>query len=265
MTTEYYSNIVINELTQDGGVYFARYEETSTKNMAMNRSKRIQAINIYLCKDIESEGFKHWELFENIQDPNKCLCICGMELEKEAYHLTRKDGSIQICIGSKCIEEMNKVYKSNIQVEIKNDKDERKVCPFCNKRKAMKDEMCKKCSACDLCKLCKTPNTTSDYDLCKPGWLKEKHNYSCPFCKKSKYIEDVMCKKCSTCSLCEVCKTPNYTSDYSLCKPCWFNKRENRDVEEDKHKCTDCARIIDNKYLRCYNCNLNKKKVYAKL
>jgi hypothetical protein len=198
MTAEYYADIVIKELTKDGAVYFARFEETSTKKMAMNRSKRIHAINIYLCKDLESQGFKNWELHENIQNPNKCLCICGMELEKEAYYLMRKDGSCQICIGSKCIEEMEKEFKSNIQDEIQNDKDERKVCPFCNKRKAMNDKMCKKCSAC---------------------------------------------------SLCEMCKTPNFTSDYGLCKPCWFKKRE------QKHKCANCTRIIDAKYIKCYTCN----------
>ncbi len=216
MSGQDYEDIVRNELTLVGHVYYAKFKEMNTKLMAINRRKRINAINIHLCGDAENTGFNNWELVEKIGNPNNCLCICGMELEKEAFFLTRKDMAIQHCIGSKCIEEMDKEYKTRITVNIKDDikrekqaeRDKKKECPFCMKKKTMKEEMCKVCSSRILC---------------------------------------------------ELCKTPNYTSEYRLCKPCWSIK----DLEKHTHelidnKCIDCNKVIDQKYVKCYNCKFKK-------
>jgi len=137
--------------------FFAKKVETDTKKMAMNRNRRIEAINRSIFNDYTKKKFTNWQECKKIEDPN-VLCICGMWLEKEAYLISRYGSYEQVCL-----KQLDKDYKTALFEDMKKRE---KKCPHCNKRKNLDEKMCKKCKEYKLCITCKEPNKTSKYLEC---------------------------------------------------------------------------------------------------
>jgi len=142
-------------------IIYAKKVETDTKKMAMNRNRRIEAINRSIFNDYTKKKFRNWERCINI-NPN-VLCICGQYLESEAFLVSRDNSVEKVCLGSECVKQLDKDYKTALFEDMKKRE---KKCPHCNKRKNLDEKMCKKCKEYKLCITCKEPNKTSKYLEC---------------------------------------------------------------------------------------------------
>lgn len=190
----YHKKVVDEELILMNGTYMAKEQEFSTKQMAINRNRRIKAINLYICRDEKSNGFEEWDHFESVPAVGRHLCICGMLLTEHSNTVSRRNALINVkaCIGDTCIQQLDKIHKTKI---FKKMKDQYKTCPHCEKRKKIYEEMCKKCKLKTICKNCNQSKPVNDADNCETCNEKIKKNkFSYCVYLKTPYSDKDECK-----------------------------------------------------------------------
>ena len=220
----YHKKVVDEELILMNGTYMAKEQETSTKQMAINRHIRIKAINLYICRDEKSNGFEEWDHFDSTPAVGRHLCICGMLLTEHSNTVSRRNALINVkaCIGDTCIKCLDEIHNTK---KFKKMKDQYKTCPHCEKRKNIYEEMCKKCKLKTICKTCEQSKPVNASDNCKACNEYLKYNKNCIDCKKQIDPKFPRCYDCNT----------RYNSN----------------------NCIDCKKPIAPKWERCYGCKYN--------
>lgn len=166
---EYHKKVIAEELTIINGTYMARTQETCSKIMAMNRARRLKAINLGVCGDERDTGFENWDHSDPTPLVEHCLCICGMLLKTTAHTVIRKDTLnghstlIKACIGSTCIKCLDKIHNTQNYEKMKECY---KTCPHCQERKNIYDEMCKKCKLKTICNTCQETKPMNSAENC---------------------------------------------------------------------------------------------------
>lgn len=143
--------IIKNEISLDSrGVYRAIEQETDSKKCAINRMRRLSAINKFI--DNETGKFPYLNWLPVAQEENDfedgCLCICGHQIATSHILIYKPDRTKMIAHGSECIKRVRTEFADEPEAEefvnsFKSDIAKMKrTCPTCKGEKRVKDAFC---------------------------------------------------------------------------------------------------------------------------
>ena len=142
----------MNEIEQDKhGIYRASTSETCSKKCAINRTRRIQALNEHLDDKAEFL-YENWERGYAFLSKDKDRCLCGHEI-KNNYACLHIPSNTVIVLGSSCVDKIYDEYEGTKHEAAAARFVERMTmtCPECKNRKVKSYEFCGKniCVNCE--------------------------------------------------------------------------------------------------------------------
>jgi hypothetical protein len=145
----------MDEITQVDEMWMAKEIETSPKQCALNRNRRIRALNLLYFDDThDSDPYHEWMVTPSEYSDTNLVCLCGKKISKCDVMSLKIDAGIKVCIGSECVKRIGGecVYREG---SVGNDyytnyQNLRETCPTCGEPKCKKytycgNEVCSKC------------------------------------------------------------------------------------------------------------------------
>ena len=140
----------MDEITQLNGIWMAKEIETSPIQCAINRDRRIRALNLHYFDDsCEDDPYCPWIAIPSEYLDTNLVCICGKKIDRCDILSLSETSDIKICIGSECVK---RVGSGDINTDFYADyKERKKTCPDCKGPKCIKYKYCGD-SVCSKCK-----------------------------------------------------------------------------------------------------------------
>ena len=139
----------MDEITQINGMWMAKEIETSPIQCAINRDRRIRALNYIIFDDsYEDDPYCNWIAIPGEYQDTNLVCICGKKIDRCDILSLRDEPDVKVCIGSECVK---RVGSGDINTDFyAYYKKQKKTCPDCKGPKCIKykycgDSVCSKC------------------------------------------------------------------------------------------------------------------------
>jgi hypothetical protein len=164
--------IIKNEISLDSrGVYRAIEKETDSKKCAINRMRRLNALNKLIGNETGKFPYLNW--LPVAQEENDFeegyLCICGHPIATSHVLIYKPDRTKMIAHGSECIKRVRTEFADEPEAEefVNNFKSDiakmKRTCPTCKGVKRVKDAFC----GDEECKLTKFNREQAEFRLAK--------------------------------------------------------------------------------------------------
>lgn len=177
----------------------------------------------------KSFSCSNWGLKTDLIAQPGSVCICGKDDLSKVYPLyNHKTGDIEL-LGNICI---SSIFSANdkLMYQVKHWKCE--VCKKVIQRKGSEKHK-------------KSKRHLDKYNLLTLQGFKFKENVL--------GLIDITPRRCYKCKT-DISSTPSY---YKYCFTC-FKENSKTNVKSSTTKCLACNKIINAKYIKCYNCNKYK-------
>lgn len=161
MTPKQALRIIKDEIVIDSrGVYRAIEKENNKKQCAINRMRRLKALNKFIGNETGEFPYLNW--LPVAQEENDYeegyLCICGHPISTSHVLIYKPKPDIQIAHGSECIKRVRTEFvdcpeATEFVNSFKTDiAKQKRTCPTCRGTKLVKHEYCGD-TECKLTKL----------------------------------------------------------------------------------------------------------------
>jgi len=137
-------------IVDDFGIYRAKKRETNSKLCAINRIRRLNALNKIYNNVTGKYPYLNWTAIPREQDDNddEKFCICGHAIHES--HIIRYIGkqTVDVAHGSECIKKVHSDFKDDPDAAkfvdtFKTDLAKlKRTCPTCKSNKFVKDTHC---------------------------------------------------------------------------------------------------------------------------
>jgi hypothetical protein len=139
----------MDELTQVDEMWMAKEIETSPKQCAINRNRRIRALNLlYFGDSHDADPYHEWMAIPSEYKDTNLVCLCGKKIDKCDVMSLNIDANIKVCIGSECVKRVGgECVDTDYYANYQNLKETCPTCgePKCKKYKYCGDDVCSKC------------------------------------------------------------------------------------------------------------------------
>ena len=169
MSIQLATYIIKNELHIVNGVYRAIKKENNKKQCAINRIRRLTAINKLIGNQTGEFPYLNWLPVAQEQNDFEegYLCICGHQIATSHVLIYKPNKTTMIAHGSECITKVRTEFADEPEAEefvnsFKSDIAKiKRTCPTCKGTKLVKNKYC----GDNECKLTKFKREQAEYIL----------------------------------------------------------------------------------------------------